>query len=173
MIIDKLGLSPALAQTSIAIAMMFGAVAGLLAQWGLIRMFEMTPRQLLRWGVGIAALGNLIVGLSPGYYGVVVGYAVSSLGFGFARPGFTAGSSIAVGMAEQARVAGAIAAVNGINVIFAPLFVVLYQYLGPAPFIVNTVLMLAMLIYAFRNLALKNADPKSVVGDAFDVRDQG
>jgi len=165
LIIDKLGLSPALAQTSIAIAMMFGAVAGLLAQWGLIRMFEMTPRQLLRWGVGIAALGNLIVGLSPGYYGVVVGYAVSSLGFGFARPGFTAGSSIAVGMAEQARVAGAIAAVNGINVIFAPLFVFLYQHYGPAPFIVNTALMGALLVYALRNQALRNADPKPASRD--------
>ena len=159
LIIDKLGLSPAQAQYSIAIAMMFGAVAGLLAQWGLIRMFEMTPRQLLRWGVAIAAFGNLIVALSPGYYGVVVGYAVSSLGFGFARPGFTAGSSIAVGLGEQARVAGAIAAVNGINVIFAPLFVYLYQHYGPAPFIVNTVLMVGLLVYAFRNMALKNADP--------------
>jgi MFS family permease len=48
LIIDKLGLTPAEAQGFIAIAMMFGAVAGLLAQWGLIRMFEMTPRQLLR-----------------------------------------------------------------------------------------------------------------------------
>ena len=166
LIIDKLGLSPAQAQYSIAIAMMFGAVAGLLAQWGLIRMFEMTPRQLLRWGVGIAAFGNLIVALSPGYYGVVVGYAVSSLGFGFARPGFTAGSSIAVGLGEQARVAGAIAAVNGINVIFAPLFVYLYQHYGPAPFIVNTVLMAGLLVYAFRNLALKNADPRPAGTDA-------
>ena len=166
LIIDKLGLSPAQAQYSIAIAMMFGAVAGLLAQWGLIRMFEMTPRQLLRWGVAIAAFGNLIVALSPGYYGVVVGYAVSSLGFGFARPGFTAGSSIAVGLGEQARVAGAIAAVNGINVIFAPLFVYLYQHYGPAPFIVNTVLMVGLLVYAFRNMALKNADPSPAGTDA-------
>ena len=170
LIIDKLGMSPTKAQGFIAVAMMFGAVAGLLAQWGLIRMFDMTPRQLLRWGVGIAAAGNLVVAFAPqgdtGYYVVVAGYAISSLGFGFARPGFTAGSSIAVDMHEQARVAGAIAAVNGINVIFAPLFVLLYQYLGPAPFIVNTVLMLAMLIYAFRNLALKNADPTPVGRDA-------
>lgn len=166
LILDKLELSPAKAQTYIAIAMMFGAVAGLLAQWGLIRMFEMTPRQLLRWGVGIAALGNLIVALSPAYYGVVVGYAVSSLGFGLARPGFTAGSSIAVSMSEQARVAGAIAAVNGINVIFAPLFVFLYQHFGPAPFIVNTLLMLGLLVYAFRNTALRNADPKPATQEA-------
>lgn len=166
LIIDKLGMSPAQAQYFIALAMMFGAVAGLLAQWGLIRMFEMTPRQLLRWGVAVAALGNLIVALSSGYYGVVAGYAISSLGFGFARPGFTAGSSIAVGVDEQARVAGAIAAVNGINVIFAPLFVFLYQHFGPAPFMVNTALMLWMLVYAFRNTALKNADPQPATREA-------
>jgi hypothetical protein len=164
LIIDKLGKSPAQAQLFIAIAMMFGAVAGLLAQWGLIRMFEMTPRQLLRWGVGVAAVGNLVVALAPGgehgYFIVVAGYAVSSLGFGFARPGFTAGSSIAVDIDEQARVAGAIAAVNGINVILAPAFVLLYESFGPLPFLLNAALMSGLLVYAFRNTRLKNADPK-------------
>jgi MFS family permease len=169
LIIDKLGMSPAQAQYFIAIAMMFGAVAGLLAQWGLIRMFEMTPRQLLRWGVAAAAAGNLIVALSPGYYGVVAGYAIASLGFGFARPGFTAGASIAVNLDEQARVAGAIAAVNGINVVLAPAFVFAYQHYGPAPFILNTALMLGMLVYAFRNAALKNADPKPASREATTV----
>ncbi|PZQ58648.1 MAG: MFS transporter [Phenylobacterium zucineum] len=170
LIIDKLGKTPAEAQFYIAVAMMFGAVAGLLAQWGLIRMFEMTPRQLLRWGVAIAATGNLIVALAPaddiGFYVVVTGYALSSLGFGFARPGFTAGSSIAVGIDEQARVAGAIAAVNGINVIFAPAFVFFYQHYGPLPFLLNTALMVGMLVYAFRNTALKNADPKPATREA-------
>jgi len=166
LIIDKLHMTPAQSQYFIAIAMMFGAVAGLLAQWGLIRMFEMTPRQLLRWGVAVAALGNLIVALSNGYYGVVAGYAISSLGFGFARPGFTAGSSIAVGIDEQARVAGAIAAVNGVNVILAPLFVLLYQHYGPLPFLINTALMAGLLVYAFRNVALKNADPEPMPREA-------
>lgn len=160
LIIDKLNFTPTQAQGFIAIAMMFGAVAGLLAQWGIIRMFEMTPRQLLRWGVAVAALGNLMVALSPDYWTVVAGYAVSSLGFGFARPGFTAGSSLAVDMGEQARVAGAIAAVNGVNVVLAPFFVWLYQHSNPAPFLLNMSLMLGMLIYAFRNRQLRNADPK-------------
>jgi len=170
LIIDKVGLSPIAAQGYIATAMMFGAVAGLLAQWGLIRMFEMTPRQLLRWGVAVAAAGNLIVAVAPsgdnGFYVVVAGYALSSLGFGFARPGFTAGSSIAVGIGEQARIAGAIAAVNGINVIFAPGFVFLYQHFGPAPFVLNAALMLGMLVYAFRSPALKNADPQPASREA-------
>jgi MFS family permease len=160
LIIDKLQLSPMQAQGFIAIAMMFGAVAGLLAQWGIIRMFEMTPRQLLRWGVAVAALGNVIVAMQPTYSAVVAGYAISSLGFGLARPGFTAGSSLAVGLHEQARVAGAIAAVNGVNVVLAPLFVWLYQHVAPAPFVLCAGLMLLMLIYAFSNEQLKNAAPE-------------
>lgn len=160
LIIDKLELSPLKAQGFIAIAMMFGAMAGLLAQWGIIRMFEMTPRQLLRWGVAVAALGNVIVAFQPTYGAVVAGYAISSLGFGLARPGFTAGSSLAVGMHEQARVAGAIAAVNGVNVVLAPFFVWLYERIAPAPFILCGVLMVLMLIYAFRNPQLRNAHPQ-------------
>ncbi len=159
LIIDKLGLDPMKAQGFIAIAMMFGAMAGLLAQWGIIRMFEMTPRQLLRWGVGVAAVGNVIVALQPTYAAVVAGFAISSLGFGLARPGFTAGASLAVNMHEQARVAGAIAAVNGVNVVLAPAFVWLYQRVAPAPFVLCALMMVAMLVYALRNAQLKNADP--------------
>jgi MFS family permease len=159
LIIDKLGVSPLAAQHSIAIAMAFGAVAGLLAQWGIIRMFEMTPRQLLRWGVACAALGNLIVALASDYSTVVTGYALASLGFGFARPGFTAGSSLAVGWRDQARVAGAIAAVNGINAVFAPAFMALYRWRHAAPFLLNMSLMLGMLAYAFLSGPLRNADP--------------
>ena len=159
LIIDKLGVSPLAAQRSIAIAMMFGAVAGLLAQWGIIRMFEMTPRQLLRWGVACAALGNLLVAVATDYSMVVAGYAMASLGFGFARPGFTAGSSLAVGWKDQARVAGAIAAVNGINAVFAPAFMALYRHVHAGPFILNMVLMLGLLVYAFVNPGRRNADP--------------
>jgi MFS family permease len=178
LIIDKLEMSPTQAQGFIAVAMMFGAVAGLLAQWGVIRMFAMTPRQLLRWGVAVAALGNLMVALSPDYWTVVAGYAISSLGFGFARPGFTAGASLAVDHHEQARVAGAIAAVNGINVVLAPLFVWLYQHVAPAPFLLNMVLMLGMLAYAFRSGQLRNADPTPATPEAsalatLEKRDEG
>jgi MFS family permease len=159
LIIDKLALSPMAAQGFIAIAMMFGAVAGLLAQWGLIRMFEMTPRQLLRWGVAVAAVGSAMVALASGYWMVVAGYAVSSLGFGFARPGAAAGSSLAVRMDEQARVAGALAAANGANVILSPGFVWLYERVHPAPFVLCTGMLGVMLAYAFANPQLRNAAP--------------
>jgi MFS family permease len=159
LIIDKLALNPTAAQGFIAVAMMFGAVAGLLAQWGLIRMFEMTPRQLLRWGVGIAAAGSVMVAAAPGYWIVVSGYAVASLGFGFARPGAAAGSSLAVTMKDQARAAGALAAANGANVMLAPAFVWLYEMVAPAPFVLCAAILMGLLIYAFGNRQLRNAAP--------------
>jgi len=162
LIIDKLGLAPIAAQRPIAIAMAFGAVAGLLAQWGIIRMFEMTPKQLLRWGAATAALGNLLVALAPDYWTAVAGYAVASLGFGFARPGFTAGSSLAVAARDQARVAGGIAAVNGINAVLAPAFVRLYEFNHAAPFALNMTLLLGLFVYAYVSGALRHADPQPV-----------
>jgi MFS family permease len=133
LIIDKLQLPPMQAQGYITLAMAAGAVAGLLAQWGLIRMFAMRPRDLMRWGVAAAALGNVIVAFAPDYAAVAIGFAIANLGYGFARPGFTAGASLAVGAKDQAGAAGAIAAINGLNVVFGPLFVMLYRWVGWGP----------------------------------------
>ena len=48
-------------------------------------------------------------------YGLVLGFGIASLGFGFTRPGFTGGASLAVPLAEQGGVAGVITAANGIS----------------------------------------------------------
>jgi len=153
-------------QYAIAMAMAFGAISGMLAQWGIIPMFGMTPRQLLRWGVGVSAFGNLLVALAPDYWMVVAGYAFASLGFGLARPGFTAGSSLAVEAKDQARVAGAIAAVNGINAVLAPAFMRLYHLSHAGPFLLNMALMLGLLVYALRNRELRKAAPEAVGAEA-------
>ena len=144
---------------------MAGAVAGLLAQWGLIRMFRMGPRELLRWGAGIAAVANVMVAFAPSYSMVVIGYALSSLGYGFARPGFTAGASLAVSHAEQARAAGAIAAVNGFNVVVAPLFVLLYGAAHPAPFLLNALVLAALVAFALINGVLGGASDVATTED--------
>jgi hypothetical protein len=95
-----------------------------------------------------------------------MGYALSSLGYGFCRPGFTAGASLAVGQAEQARAAGAIAAVNGVNVVVAPLFVLLYGASHPAPFLVNAAILACLLLLALRSEVLSRA------GDAPTTEDE-
>ena len=53
-------------------------------------------------------------------YGLVLGFGIASLGFGFTRPGFTGGASLAVPLAEQGGVAGVITAANGIAYVAAP-----------------------------------------------------
>ena len=156
LIIDKLGLTPIKAQGFITLAMAAGAVAGLLAQWGLIRMFRMGPRDLMRWGVGCAAVGNAVVAFAPDYAAVAIGYAIACLGYGFARPGFTAGASLSVDAQDQAGAAGAIAAINGLNVVVAPLFVLLYERVGWGPFVLNTTILACLLVYALRQVVLRS-----------------
>lgn len=179
MIIDKLGLPPVQAQGFTAVAMMAGAVAGLLAQWGFIRMFRLNPRQLMRLGAGMAALASLITAFAPDYWTVVVGYTIASLGYAFARPGFSAGLSLAVRPEEQARAAGAISAINGGNVIFAPLIgILLYQFYVPAPFLMNLAILLAMLGFAYWSPALRRAGAEpateaDATAAALERRDEG
>jgi len=156
LIIDKLKLEPMRAQGFIAVCMGAGAASGLLAQWGLIRIFRMQPRHLIRWGAGLAALANLIIAFAPSYVAVVGGYALASLGYGFCRPGYTAGASLSVGSGEQARAAGAIAAINGSSVIVAPLLgVSLYKVFHPAPYVLNVMVLIALLGFAVNNATLR------------------
>jgi len=166
MVIDKLHISPAKAAAFAGVAMMAGAVASLLAQWGLIRMLRLTPRQLLWLGAGCAALGNLIVAFSPDYHTLVVGFALCSLGYGFARPGFTAGASLSVGHEEQGAVAGAISAINGASVIIAPVLgVALYKWSHPSPYLMNLVVLLGLVAYALIDPVMRR------VGDATAPRE--
>jgi len=145
-----------IAQGHIEIAMVGGALASLLALWGLIPMFRMTPKVLLRWGAGLASLGSVLVALSPDYATAIVGYALSSLGFSLARPGFMVGASLSVPMKEQARAAGAIGAVNGVNVLFAPFAVSLYEVFAPAPFLLESAVLAGLLAYACLSPTLRN-----------------
>jgi MFS family permease len=166
MVIDKLNISPAKAAAFAGVAMMAGAVASLLAQWGLIRMLRLTPRQLLWLGAGCAALGNLIVAFSPDYHTLVVAFALCSLGYGFARPGFTAGASLSVGHEEQGAVAGAISAINGASVIIAPVLgVALYKWAHPSPYLMNVAVLVGLVAYALLNPVMRK------VGDATAPRE--
>ena len=60
----------------------------------------------------------------------------------------------------QARAAGAVAAINGLNVIAAPLFVLLYQVVKPGPYLMNVAILLGMLIYVLKEPLLRNAGLK-------------
>jgi hypothetical protein len=145
LVIDRLMLPLANAQQWIALVLMAGAAASLLAQWWLIPQLGLSPRQLVMWGSLVAAAGAAVTGLSQGVYGLTLGFALASLGFGLFRPGFTSGASLAVSIDEQNSVAGMVTSVNGVAFIAAPpLGVALYAVDLSFPFLAITALMLAL-----------------------------
>lgn len=162
-IIDELsatGIAVRDAQPFIGIAMLAGAAATLMAQWGLIPLLKLQPAALMRWGAAMALAGNLMSIAAPGYYGVVVGYAVMSMGIGFARPGFTAGSSLSVGPHEQGAIAGLMMSLAGLSFLGPPVIgVALYELAEPAPFLANAVLLAAATALCFINPALRTGPP--------------
>jgi MFS family permease len=145
LVIDRLRLPLDQAQHWIAIVLMAGAAASLLAQWWLIPQMSLSPRELVLWGSLVAAAGSVMTGLAGDTYGLTLGFALASLGFGLFRPGFTSGASLSVSAEEQNAVAGQVTSVNGIAFVAGPaLGVALYMAGLELPFLVTGALMLAL-----------------------------
>lgn len=153
LIIDRLALPLDEAQQAIGIVLMVGAGAALLAQWGIIPLLNLSPRQLVLWGCLIAAVGCIATGFATSLYGLSTAFALASLGFGFMRPGFTAGASLAVGYAAQSSVAGRVTAVNGAAFILGPsIGVGLYEFWGPLPYFAAAAALVLLNLYALVRL---------------------
>ena len=153
-VIDRLGLQPHGSEKEISIVMMSGAAATLAAQWAFIPRLGLAPRSLILWGSLIAASGLLVTMMAGDLYGLVLGFGLANLGFGFTRPGFTAGASLAVPLAEQGGVAGAVTAANGLSFVAAPgIGMLLYAADPHWPFIAGALLLLGLLLWGRRSLA--------------------
>ena len=158
LVIDRLHLAPAAALESTGIVLIMGAGAALLAQWGIIPALNLRPRALVLVGLVLAAVGTALTGLATSLYGIATAYALASLGFGFTRPGFTAGSSLAVGAEAQGNVAGKVTSINGASFILGPsIGVALYQAVHSLPYLTAAAGCLALL--AFSWVALKDTLP--------------
>lgn len=154
---DRLGLHerPWEAVQASGSVMLIGAMATLLAQWGLIPMLSLAARSSVLLGSALALVGILLTGVSYDFYGISTGFAIASLGFGLFRPGFTAGASLAVRRHEQGDVAGKIASINGAAYVFAPAVgVALFNWWEPATFILIATALLFLLIWGRRALVV-------------------
>lgn len=131
LVLDRLNLrdTPAEGAGPVGIVLMSGAIATLLAQWGLIPRFDLGPRTATLSGIIVAALGTALLGAAGDLHTIALGYAIASLGFGLFRPGTTAGTSLAVSRAEQGQASGIVASVAGASFVYAPaLGVLLYNF---------------------------------------------
>lgn len=131
LILDRLDmrLRPDEGAAMTGIVLMAGAFATLLAQWGLIPLLKLSARTAVLVGSALGATGLLMTGLSFDLHGIIIGFALASLGFGLFRPGFTAGASLSVPRRDQGSVAGMTASINGSAYIVSPAVgVLLYNW---------------------------------------------
>ncbi len=85
--------------------------------------------------------------------GIATAYALASLGFGFIRPGYTAGSSLAVGYESQGSVAGKVTSINGASFILGPsIGVGLYELHRPLPYLSAGLACLLLFAYCWKQL---------------------
>ncbi|WP_373928295.1 MFS transporter [Sphingomonas aerolata] len=153
LVIDRLNLAPALALEPTGIVLMMGAGAALLAQWGIIPRLNLTPRQLVLTGLVLAAAGTALTGIATSLYTIATAYALASLGFGFTRPGFTAGASLAVGANAQGSVAGKVTSINGASFVLGPsIGVGLYEAQHSLPYLVAGAACVVLIGYAWMTL---------------------
>lgn len=162
LIIDRLNVPPVDAIAPTGLVLMIGAGAALLAQWGIIPLLNLTPRALMLSGLTISAAGCVATGSATSLYGIATGYALATLGFGFSRPGFTAGSSLAVGQGAQGSVAGKVTSVNGAAFILGPsIGVALYGIGRPLPYLAAAALLVMLAIYGWFSLRPSDRDPEA------------
>lgn len=155
LVLDRLGLrdTPMEGAGPVGIVLMCGAIATLLAQWGLIPRFNLGPRAATLSGIIVAAFGTALLGAAADLHTIALGYAIASLGFGLFRPGTTAGTSLAVSRAEQGQASGIVASVAGASFIYAPaLGVWLYTISDWLGFGLIIVLCLTVAIFGWRGL---------------------
>jgi len=154
LVIDRLHLKPVEALQPTGLVLMMGAGAALLVQWGIIPLLNLKPRAMMLVGLVVAAIGVALTGISTSLYGIATAYALSSVGFGFTRPAFTAGSSLAVGSAGQGSVAGKVTSVNGASFVLGPsIGVGLYELQHSLPYLTAGAACLVLLGYCW--LALR------------------
>lgn len=166
LVLDRLDLraTPEAGAGPVGTVLMVGAVASLLAQWGLIPTLRLGPRASTLWGILLAMIGIAIIAVASNLHTIALGFAVSSLGFGLYRPGFTAGASLAVTRPEQGQVSGKVASINGASYIYAPaLGVWLYGHSDWLGFAVIIGFCLAVWVLGYRSLQ----------SDEFLTRDRG
>ena len=167
LVIDRLHVAPAQALEPTGIVLIMGAGASLLAQWGIIPLLNLSPRQLVLSGLVVAAIGTALTGLAGSLYGIATAYALASLGFGFTRPGYTAGASLAVDADAQGSVAGKVTSVNGASFVLGPsIGVGLYELWHALPYLVAGAACVAMIGYAA--VALRDRAGAAAYGETAD-----
>lgn len=166
LVLDRLHLraTPELAASPTGHVMWVGAIATLLAQWGLIPLLKLQPRATVTFGALIGGTGAAILAFAQDINAIALAFALALLGWGMFRPGFTAGASLAVPRRLQGQVAGQTASINGAAYIVAPAVgVLLYNWHAELTFGLIAALSLFLAVWGWRGLAASGAYEAQII----------
>ena len=170
LIIDRLHLPPLAAQGFTGAALMAGAAAGIFGQWFLVRAFRLTPTRLLLIGPLLAILGNILLIWGAEFPSIMCGFALSALGDGLGRPGYTAGASLVAPAAQQGQVAGRLQSASVVSIIFAPVLgVSLYHLFGVHAFLLNIALLGGLVLFVLGHRMLRLLGDAQLAADTADT----
>lgn len=167
-IMDRMGAPGALSAQYTGPAMTMGAMATLISQLVLIPRMKLPIRSLMVYGAIMLAMASLFMVWAQDFALFAFAQILFGFGQGFARPGFSAGASLAATHEQQGDVAGLVTAANGMGFVISPLFGLwMYETVNPAsPFIFCTVLVVVMAIYAFFTAQRGDTGRSKAVADA-------
>ncbi|TFG85227.1 MAG: MFS transporter [Chromatiales bacterium] len=120
-------------------------------QIGVLQVFKVQPKVLLRLLGPFFVVALVIIGLAPNLVVMAVGFGVLGLSFACANPGINGCASLCVEPWEQGAAAGFLGAGNTLGAILGPIIgTQIYTRLGHhGPMIVGAVALTALSIYAF------------------------
>ncbi|GAB4528773.1 MAG: MFS transporter [Amphiplicatus sp.] len=155
---DILALSPEAAPQFTGVGLMGASMASLFSQLVLVQRFNLPPHLLMRAAPALIIAGHGLMVVSTAFGPLVFGLVLSGLGAGMALPGFTAAASLAVGPNEQGAAAGLANSAGASGFIIAPLAAFSLYALAPrAPYMMTTLMGLALLVYALTSPAIRGA----------------
>ncbi len=157
-IMDKMGLSGPQSAQFTGPAITIGAMATLVSQLVLIPRLRLPTRALMIYGAVMLAISALLMVWAVQFAVFAFAQMLFGFGQGFARPGFSAGASLAARADQQGDVAGLVTAANGMGFVVSPLFGLwMYENVHPAsPFLFVGGLLVVMAVYAA--LATRRSD---------------
>ncbi|MEL7310758.1 MAG: MFS transporter [Pseudomonadota bacterium] len=156
--IDVLEFSTDEAAQYVGVGLSGAAMAALFSQLVLVQRFRLSPRTMMISGACLIGAAQLGLAFGQSFAPVVFALMLNGLGAGLALPGFSAGASLAVSADEQGAVAGLTGALNAAGFSIVPVIHLTLYAISPVwPFLLNSVLMVAMVILTLNHRGLRRS----------------
>ncbi|MGE4319231.1 MAG: MFS transporter [Deferribacterales bacterium] len=151
-VIDRLELDMVSSSKVTGFALSSIGFAFIAVQIAVSRISGVSPRNWLKTGAAVSALGYLAVTLfASTQVSLIIGFCVATAGMGMIFPAFQALAANAVSKSEQGAAAGTVSAAQGIGIITGPLLSTLFYGFDPSlPFLAASAAFGFLTLYAWK-----------------------